>query len=89
MTVVVREYGECLLTRTDDGLLVERADPEVMIDPELLDEIRAGRSHPDIHVDGNLVTIHGLNRKVIYRVGGLVHYPGRPSVYVWHASWPD
>lgn len=79
----VREYGECLLATTSDGLLVERADPEILISPELLDEIRDHR-RADVHLDGDVLTIHGLNRKVIYRVGDKV-----PHLFAYHAAWPD
>jgi hypothetical protein len=85
----VREYGECQISTAGHRLVVDRADPEVLIADELMHQIRTGQHHPDIHYDGDLLTIDGVNRKVIYRVGDAMPHPGNPTVQAWHASWPD
>lgn len=76
--------GECVLTSTPDGLIVDRADPEILIAAELLDEIRAGRHHADVYLDGEVLRIEGVNRRVIYRVGDKV-----PNQLAYCAAWPD
>lgn len=48
---------------------IDHADPVAWISAEILDEIRSGNYHPDVTVDGDLLTIRGSNRTVIYRIG--------------------
>lgn len=76
--------GECVVTAVGDRLRVDRADPEIVIAPEFLDEIRAGRHHEDVHLVGDLLRIEALNRRVVYRVGEMI--PDRRGYY---AAWPD
>lgn len=76
--------GECVLTTVDDGIRVDHADPEILISPELLDEMRAGNLHPNVSLDGDLLRIEGTNRTVIYRIGDKV-----PDLFAYYAAWPD
>jgi hypothetical protein len=79
-------FGECIFTRhwTDGSLTVDRADPRVLIDAEVLDDIRDGRCGPELSLRGDVLTIDATNRRVIYRIGEHLMLPDR---YV--AEWPD
>lgn len=50
-------------------LRIDHADPLVLMSTELLDEIRGPNHHPDVELDGDLLTIRASNRTVIYRIG--------------------
>ncbi|MFN2636878.1 MAG: hypothetical protein ABR585_07630 [Gemmatimonadaceae bacterium] len=78
-------FGTCTLTRRwDDGTLtVDQADPRVLVTTEFLNEVRQAAS-PDVTLAGDVLTIHGVNQKVIYRIG---EYLMQPDAYV--AEWPD
>lgn len=77
--------GQCIVTRLDDGRLrVDRADPQTLISPELLGEIRAGRHHADVHLHDDLLYINGVNRQVVYRIG-----EKDPTRFGYRMAWPD
>jgi hypothetical protein len=59
------------------------AKPRVFIPAEVVFAVRQHRSHPGITLDGDVLTIEGENRKVIYR---LTQDPVRHG-YI--AEWPD
>ena len=60
--------GSCLLVRTDDGqVIVERADPLVMVSAQLLAET-AAHPHPAADVGEGWVRVRGQNRTVTYRL---------------------
>ena len=66
--------GQCLLHvirgpgDPDGRVYVERADPAVAISEGLIRQIRAGRSHPDISLDGKTLVIDAANQRVSYRL---------------------
>ncbi len=72
--VVTPGPGQCLLhvvrTPADPGgrVFVERADPVVAISEGLIRQVRAGQSHPDVRLDGDVLTIDAANRRVSYRL---------------------
>lgn len=81
------EYGDCILTRSGDDLIVQQADPRIRISVELLDEVRSGQYHPKVTLDGDVFTINGSNQKAVYRIG-----PRHRDVFGaewYHAEWPD
>lgn len=77
--------GECIATRLEDGRFrIEQADPRIMITAELLDEWRSGNAAPGVRLEGDLLYLNGVNRKVIYRIGEKV-----PNQLAYYAEWPD
>lgn len=67
--------GDCVFTRlADGGLLIDQADPRILISEQLLESI--ARHAPtqvcvesdDGKVIGSLLTIRGVNREVVYRI---------------------
>jgi len=65
--VAVPGPGQCLLHNIDGRLLVERADPSILLADALVSQIRAGRAHRDLHLDGDVLAIDGENQRVVYR----------------------
>lgn len=63
--------GDIVLTDLRDRgrLRIDRADPEIGISAALLRQMRAGATHPDVTLDGDLLTINAVNRRVTYRIG--------------------
>jgi hypothetical protein len=82
------EPGTCDLTQIFDPvtgeftLRVDHADPRIWVTPELLDQMV-----PDgwpATFNGDVMTINGVNRRVIYRIGRYL-----PEHRVYEAEWPD
>jgi hypothetical protein len=86
------DYGECIIRGLDhDGQRYQRieivkADPRILIADEWLTEIRKGGGEPHMQLDGNVLTIVGSNRTVVYRIMG--HEPDW-FTRAWIAEWPD
>jgi hypothetical protein len=69
------DYGECTITRFEDGqgedrLRIDRADERIRISPDLLDEV-VRSDHPDITLTEDVLQIVAVNRIVRYRLGEL------------------
>lgn len=85
-----RKFGKCVVVRTygaENGLRIERADPKVRLDAELLQEISVLtiRDEPrwSSLVD-DVLTIRADNRTVVYRIDW-TDYDGQS----FGAEWPD
>jgi hypothetical protein len=89
--------GQCICTRLDDGTIrIDRADPRVLIDGELLPQLfvnpMAGVSlslPPDSENgtpfwEGAVLRINGVNRTVIYRITEYL-----PGIHSYIGEWPD
>lgn len=85
------KVGDCVLGADygdpDDlhgRLRVDRADPIIWVSAEIVERVRVNDHHPDVTVDGDLLTIRASNRTVIYRIGE--YYPQR---HCYLLTWPD
>lgn len=85
--------GECVITRhTDiaaDYLTVDHADPRVWISADLILEIGVltARDEPRFtDLVGDVLTIHGRNRRVVYRIDWTTWNEATDS---YLAEWPD
>lgn len=88
--------GKCIITELEDGtLLIDRADPRVLISAEIIDEVASGRARPEATLDrlnftvpnghvGAALKIRAANRTVIYRLTDYL-----PSVHGYVGEWPD
>jgi len=83
MTMIL---GDCTIMHEGDRLRVTQADPKVWVARELLAELDAGNLHPDITFVDDVLTINGVNRRVIYRVRRDVEWLAGACVL---AEWPD
>jgi hypothetical protein len=90
------QYGECWITRLDDGgggLRVDRADPVIRISPQLLADLPAPDDDPrpaTYDPRARLLRINGVNRTVIYRVRDVLEpVPGAPGSWDYTGEWPD
>ena len=79
--------GELVLRVVDGALWVDRADPRIWLAGELLHQIREGRHHPDVHLEGDLLRIEAVNERVAYRVFGQERADLPRDL--WLAAWPD
>jgi hypothetical protein len=75
--------GELIVHRVKDSLWIAHADPRILISAELLDAIADGDCGP-AWLDGALLTIHGVNRTVIYCITDYL-----PRIHGYIAEWPD
>ena len=53
------------------GFTIDQADPEILVDDELLTKIAAGDGGPGVNFDGDVLTLTGINRTVSYRITGM------------------
>jgi hypothetical protein len=78
--------GDVIVRRTDKGPVIEHADPKTFISGEMLDEIQAGDCEPWAHLDGDVLTLTGINRRVVYRID----FDGyRLAPHMYPMEWPD
>lgn len=81
--------GELWLTRINEegddvAVVINLADPLVLINDELLLWWRNGNTAPALTLDGDVLTIKALNQTVVYRLTG-----ERDQYGSWFAEWPD
>lgn len=78
---------------TADRLVIERADPVVMISDELLhlvvtgqvrDEVQYQAQHEGRVTAGDVLTIDAANQRVVYVLRERLYAP-----LAWLAQWPD
>ena len=81
-------YGQLFVTRlgvgADSVLVVDHADPRILVTAEVVELGERGELHPDVTLLDGLLTIDGVNRRVIYRIGDPV-----PWARCYEAAWPD
>ena len=65
-------------------VFVELAGPRILILAEVVYLLRKSAAHPAISLDGDVLTIDGANRRVVYRITGK-----DPVRYAFAAEWPD
>ena len=88
-------YGECVVTLIADPvegaqIRIDRADPVVLISPELLDEMRSNPPDYPATFDGHVLRIRGVNRTVVYRIRDVMEpVPGNPGCWNYVGEWPD
>lgn len=82
------EVGICTVWNVGNRLRVAHADPIVYISDELWRCWLASDEHPDVWVDGNILTIDADNRRVVYRVD-LQPMPDVHDRLWYRAEWPD
>jgi hypothetical protein len=72
-------------------LRIVRADPQIGISAPLLRMMRAGDRHPDVTIDGDVLTINAVNRRLVYRIGEYhpIGLPDSGENGWWYAEWPD
>jgi hypothetical protein len=69
---------------TGNEFKILQADPRISITAESIDRFRGGYGHPAITLVGDVLTIRGTNRTVVYR---LAEYMLKQNYY--RAEWPD
>ena len=77
--------GDVIISRRDDGAaIIDRADPKTLITAEMVDAVRAGRCEPWARLDGDVLTLEGVNRRVVYRIDFDSY-----SYDTYRMQWPD
>lgn len=86
-------YGQLTMTRTTghrDGITVDRADPCILIAPEVLAEVITGNvlpngnGEPYAQLHGDTLKVNADNLRAIYRIVGYL-----PEERAYLAEWPD
>ena len=76
--------GACSVLWCGDELDILAAGPRVTMTAELVDSFRRGYGHPSVSLDGDVLTIRGTNRTVVYVIGEHL-----PETDTYRAEWPD
>jgi hypothetical protein len=76
--------GDCVVGREGDDIVIWRADPVTQITHTMVEEIRAGNCRPEITLEGDILTINAVNRRVVYRI-----YWDTFDGYNYVMQWPD
>lgn len=85
------DYGECHVTRKINEntflpeILIDRADDRILIHRVLVDEVYECPSEM-FWAEGDLINFKGVNRHVVYRLGGYL-----PDIESYQATkaWDD
>lgn len=79
--------GSFSVMHVGDDLEIVHADPKIKISTEMMDRFKSGYGHPAVSLVDDVLTIHGTNRTVVYRINGDKSHDG----FQWwvHAEWPD
>lgn len=89
------ELGEFRMSRRDEAMWVDHADPRIMISAELIDMWARGELRPEVTLDrlnftrpnghvGAVIRIDAANRTLVYRLAEYL-----PSHFGYIAEWPD
>lgn len=68
-----------------DRINIVRADPRVLIAGSLLAKMRV-ETHPDVIIDGDVITIDAVNRRYVYRI---IPDSYDPLDDTYAMEWPD
>lgn len=76
--------GVLVVQRVDGQLHVTHADPRILVSAELAADIRAGQYLPGSRIDGDVLTVDAVNRRVVYVLREYLF-----ALDCWLAEWPD
>lgn len=66
------------------AIRLDRASPRIVIDADLVEEIRAGNWAPSLTLTGDVLRLDLPPHRVVYRLG-----EPHPTRHAYYAEWPD
>lgn len=78
--------GDCVISFDRGDLIIDQADPRVLIAAEFYDFIRDGWQARwlGVTIEDRVLRIQAVNRTVVYRIGEKT-----PDGLAYYAEWPD
>lgn len=62
-------YGRFEVRTVADRLVIDQADPRILVTRELMTTALRYGSHPDVEITQGRIVVDAANKRVVYRVG--------------------
>jgi hypothetical protein len=77
-------YGFCDVRTSGDQLIVDQADPRILVTREFLARAIRQGSHPAIEITEGRIVIDAANGRVVYEIGRWLS-----AIDCYEAAWPE
>ncbi|HEY2287792.1 MAG TPA: hypothetical protein VGH88_18795 [Streptosporangiaceae bacterium] len=77
-------YGFCEVRTSGEQLIVDQADPRILVTRELLARALREGTHPAVTITEGRIVINGVNRRVVYEIGRRL-----AAIDCYEAAWPE
>jgi hypothetical protein len=77
-------YGSCDVRTSGEQLIVDQADPRILVTREFLARAIREGTHPAIKITVGRIVIDAANRRVVYEIGRWLS-----AIDCYEAAWPE
>jgi hypothetical protein len=77
-------YGFCDVRTSGEQLIVDHADPRILVTREFLARAIREGTHPAVEITGGKIVIDAANRRVVYEIGRWL-----AAIDCYEAAWPE
>jgi hypothetical protein len=77
-------YGFCDVRTSGEQLIVDQADPRILVTREFLTRAIREGTHPAVEVTEGRIVIDAANRRVVYEIGRWLS-----AIDCYEAAWPQ
>jgi hypothetical protein len=77
-------YGACDVRTSGGQLIVDQADPRILVPREFLARAIREGTHPAVEVTEGRIVISAANRRVVYEIGRWL-----AAIDCYEAAWPE
>jgi hypothetical protein len=77
-------YGFCDVRTSGEQLIIDHADPRILVTRELLARAIREGTHPAVEITGGRMVINAANRRVVYEIGRWL-----AAIDCYEAAWPE
>jgi hypothetical protein len=77
-------YGACDVRMSGEQLIVDQADPRILVTREFLARALREGTHPAVEITEGRIVIDAANRRVVYEIGRWLS-----AIDCYEAAWPE
>ena len=77
-------YGSCDVRTSGEQLIVDQADPRILVTREFLARAIREGTHPAVEITEGRIVIDAANRRVVYEIGRWLS-----AIDCYEAAWPE
>jgi hypothetical protein len=77
-------YGFCDVRTSGEQLIVDHADPRILVTREFLATAAREGTHPAVEITPGRIVIAAANRRVVYEIGRWL-----AAIDCYEAAWPE
>jgi hypothetical protein len=77
-------YGFCDVRTSGEQLIVDHADPRILVTREFLARAIREGTHPAVEITEGRIVIDAANRRVVYEIGRWLS-----AIDCYEAAWPE